>query len=76
MPPIAKKGTSKIIKNGRYGKSKEPITVETAIDKINLKIDDLNKNLANFSTGVQDIVNEIPRDIRSINSVKNSSQTG
>ena len=54
----------------------KPKSIETAIERINLKIDDLNKNLMNYEQNVDLTLKEIPKDIRSnFNSSKNPTDT-
>ena len=51
-----------------------PVNVDSAIDKINLKIDYLSSNLNNYATNIEQTMNEIPKDIRSIKSMNTSSR--
>lgn len=44
---------------------KKPKSIGTAIDRINLKIDDLNRNLMAYEQNVDLTLKEIPKDIRS-----------
>jgi hypothetical protein len=51
---------------------KKPKSIENAIERINLRIDDLNQNLENYEQKVDLTLKEIPKDIRSnLNSSKN-----
>ena len=58
----------------KVGEVVAPANVESAIDKINLKIDYLSSNLNNYTSNIENTMKEIPKDIRSIRSMNSTSR--